>query len=674
MIFPTFEDMINHEEVVAFLCGLWDRPEDLALFICSKAATSIAKNGINHFKEEYFRRNGEFHVRVIKRTIETDLQILEKFMKEIERKYNVDDEHWNKGIPICNEHICVYSTNHRDMHQPLSKLYIFDEHYGILCQDPEYNALHDGKMMYAIGVNEEGELLPIVSVIQTLRKSHEVHISRVYSPSMYVEEIENMEPSQLKGWIKLRTHEEKDKCILEMIREITKFQSLIISDLRIYCTRCMNRQYVEQIVDLVSFSKDMKSLEVFNSSRQKPRREQMFSQHLVQQMSDKLYQNGEEMDQNWQYLHSDSERRREGSLLEILDLHLYVVRDDLRSIIRPTLLTELQTLRLSGLDLTDTFQNIFTPGYPNLRDLSLLDSKLNRTDLRTLTVLLAHGLPKLEYLTLMWIDVSGESTTTPLEEMVESTSRETIQTKPSSSLKRFHLETSNMNKEELKKIIQAKTAENLINLNLRENILTGCLGEILSSGFPSLAALNLSSTNLSKTDMEAINGARWNSLERLDLSRNILTNCLRFLLDISGSADLETRFPSLHFLILSYTCLSKLDFKVLCTSLRNGSLAQLRKLDVQQMKPNTEENKSESFIELSESWKEHFKLHQKEIEGFSWNANFEKKSPEKETNVTTNNLPGLVLFASKPVNVPEMYPESEVFSIPLSERAFDLQL
>ena len=193
MFFPTWEAIAQHEEVITFVCGLTSRPEELLEFICRKAATQVAKRSVKRSEDTHLLPLGigEFPTRRVYRNLANDLHRLEKFMKEIATKQSD-----RSFIPkIQNRHICLYQTRENFTDPVLSKVYIFGNVSTIFCQDPKYqshmNSDDDNKQLrYVIGINNPAWFQPICSIIQKLRESNQIHISRVYSHYMCLEEID----------------------------------------------------------------------------------------------------------------------------------------------------------------------------------------------------------------------------------------------------------------------------------------------------------------------------------------------------------------------------------------------------------------------------------------------------------------------------------------------------
>ena len=124
--------------------------------------------------------------------------------------------------------------------------------------------------------------------------------------------------------------------------------------------------------------------------------------------------------------------------------------------------------------------------------------------------------------------------------------------------------------------VQENKLRELETLNLSKNILTGSLGFLLANEFKSLHTLLLEDTQLSVSDVRALStavqGGKLPRLKTLDLSKNNLTGSLGVLLTY--------RISLLHTLLLKDTKLSVSDVRVLCTAAWEGKLDLLRTLDM----------------------------------------------------------------------------------------------
>ena len=628
MFFPTWEAIVQHEEVITFVCGLTSRPDELCDFICRKAATQMTQDGIKRFEDENFRPTDRLHSYMVNCHLEKDLYRLKKFMQEIVMKQS--DRNF---IPkIQNRHVCLYQTAENCTNPMLSKVYIFGNVSGIFCQDPKYqshvNSDDDNKQLrYVIGIKDMECFQPICSIIQKLRELNQIHITRVYSPYMCLEEKDIHEDTDktcfvLEGHLRLDTVLNKVKSMFCIIEEIAKFQSIFINHLRVRCLCSEDRTYFERIISLVSFSKDMKSLSLLKNCFHYPDKGHMLSHSLVSLMARELYGNCEIKGSEQIQQDEGRSNTTEGSSLESLSLEAYITGEDMKILIRPNLLTQLRKLDMTWLNIAETFGEILGSGYPMLEMLGLRGSYVSQSDIYILAETLRNGgLPVLKCIDLRDTNVLH---TTKLVESAENVSSEMTclehlaqkETSEHVSLERFLLSNSNIGTKEITALLQARQLKCLVELKLTDVTLTDQVADLLGSGLPSLVRLNLSSTKLNRTDVDALTRVRWPSLKILNLSKNILTSCVGELLGISTSTEQQTKVPCLQDLNFSSCDLSALDLEALCTGLRNGSLSQLRKLNLHHINPDTNEDNVDIFSGLSESWMEHYKRYQKEIDEY----------------------------------------------------------
>ena len=656
MFFPTWKAIAQHEEVITFVCGLTSRPDKLFEFISRKAASQIAKRGIKRFEI------GQLDAIQAEYDSGYDLYRLEKFMKEIATKQSD-----RSFIPkIQNRHVCLYQTGENFTDPVLSKVYIFGNVSGIFCQDPKYqshvNSDDDNKQLgYVIGIKDIECFQPICSIIQKLRELNQIHIIRVYSRYMCLEEKDIHEDtdktcSVLEGHLTLDTVGNNVKCIFAIIEEITKFQSIFINDLTVCCLCSEDKTYFERIISLVSFGKDMGSLSLVKNSFRYPEKGHMLSHSLISLMARELYGNCEMKGSEQIKQGRELSNTAEGSSLKSLSLQSFITVEDMKILIRPKLLTQLRKLDITELNATETFGEILGSGYPMLEMLGLLGSYVSQSDIYILAETLRNGgLPVLKCIDLRHTNVLHITKLIDSAENVSSEMTETcLETKhllqkgtlEHLALERFLLSNSNIGTKEITALLQARQLKCLVELELTHVTLTNHVADLLGSGFPSLVRLDLSSAKLNRTDVDALTRVRWPSLKILDLSKNILTSCVGELLGISTSTEQQTKFPCLQDLNLSSCDLSALDLEALCTGLRNGSLSQLRRLDLHHMNQDTKEDNADIFSGLSESWIEHYKRYQKEIDKYCSFFDSIKESPEEGANVRSKNLPGLILLVT----------------------------
>ena len=115
---------------------------------------------------------------------------------------------------------------------------------------------------------------------------------------------------------------------------------------------------------------------------------------------------------------------------------------------------------------------------------------------------------------------------------------------------------------------------------LQENTLTNCLEQLFDNsdhpGFQSLRVLELSKAELDEADLTSISAATRNDklpeLKQLHISNNTLTDGLSCLLD--------TDYPSLDWLWIDDTHLSKTDIKTLSEAVHDGKLQKLKDLNL----------------------------------------------------------------------------------------------
>ena len=406
---------------------------------------------------------------------------------------------------IQNNYMCLFDDTENFTDLLVSKVYIFRNESAIFCQDPGYTKIagDDDKLRYIIGVRGMDDLQPICAMIQKLRESNHIQITRVYSPELYLEENEilaatNNEISVLEGWLILDIFEDRGRMLFGLIEEISKFQTIVLHELWILLLCCCDhRRYFERILNLVSFSKNMKSLNIVNNWFGVLNNDHMLScsphnhmmpNSVIKRIAAELYSSqrleGSELKKACMQLNA------EGSSLKTLRVH--ITNEDLKILIRPNLLTQLQTLELTKLDAAETFREILGSGYPLLEKLSLFGLTLKKTDFLVLAAtLVKDGLPKLKYLDVIQTTVHKES---ECSRAISSEALETICTvqnplihKENSehlALKHFYLSSSSIGSNELNALLHAKQLNYLIVLELLSVTLTGGVDNLLGPSAP----------------------------------------------------------------------------------------------------------------------------------------------------------------------------------------------
>ena len=150
-------------------------------------------------------------------------------------------------------------------------------------------------------------------------------------------------------------------------------------------------------------------------------------------------------------------------------------------------------------------------------------------------------------------------------------------------LERISLSGTKLNKNDvqhLSNITQSNKLPKLQEVDLSENILTGCLSCFLpdpNPGLPQLQGLNLKYTGLNKDDLQHLStitqSNKLPNLQKLYLSRNTLTGCLSCFLP-----DPHPGLPQLQRLNLWETKLNKDDLQHLSNITQSNKLPNLQEL------------------------------------------------------------------------------------------------
>ena len=229
---------------------------------------------------------------------------------------------------------------------------------------------------------------------------------------------------------------------------------------------------------------------------------------------------------------------------------------------------KLETLNLHRNNLTDCLGNLFgRQGFPSLRSLSLTHTSLSRKELYSLFAALRNGkLPNLEF-----VELSNNILTGCLKDLLTGT------TLP--KLRHLGFDETKLRRDDITSIasaVQSGKCPQLKDLRLSGNKLKDCLQDLLDADYPALNDLSISNASLSVNDISCLGKAshkgRLPKLTILDLSKNILKNCFCELLSVD--------FPSLEYLYLSNTELSKANIKSLSTAVHEGRMPKLEGLRI----------------------------------------------------------------------------------------------
>ena len=147
------------------------------------------------------------------------------------------------------------------------------------------------------------------------------------------------------------------------------------------------------------------------------------------------------------------------------------------------------------------------------------------------------------------------------------------------------------------------TFENLKRLFMSHNTLRNGIGKMFTDpGFPKLEVLELCNTQLSNADViglsKALHSGKLPCLKVLNLAENVLTGTLSFLLDDSSSTS---SFGSLESFSCGYSELCKTDMESLSGAIMSGRLPQLGYLDLEGNSLLSKPDETENLILFSVS-------------------------------------------------------------------------
>ena len=245
---------------------------------------------------------------------------------------------------------------------------------------------------------------------------------------------------------------------------------------------------------------------------------------------------------------------------------------------------------LHGNQLSGCLGNLFSgSGFPSLQELSLDFTGLAEEDLLSLSRAARDGkLPRLKELCL-----SRNKLADSIKHLMENS--------VFPALVKLELQNTFLTQSDLMNLSSALALGHLpklVNLNLSQNKLTDNMINFFTTDELSLQHLWLSNTQLSKDDIKSISRASSNgklpALRGLSLSGNTMTGCMR---DLLGSEDQPT-FPSLEWLYMQNTQPSREDLVCLTEGIKAGKISKLWELRLQQNNLNCMENEVEHLIKI----------------------------------------------------------------------------
>ena len=240
-------------------------------------------------------------------------------------------------------------------------------------------------------------------------------------------------------------------------------------------------------------------------------------------------------------------------------------------------LLKLKKLNLSGNKFTNFVGELLNLSedyhvLPSLKTMSLENTQLSMKDVKSLFATLCDG----KLLELKNLKLGSVSLTNCLQEVLSAAYHPAFPFLKNAKLDLCDKVLSRTDLKALQEAVYSDKLPELKGLNLSYNILTDCLEELFSvpddHRFSALMELNLAEMELSKADVKSLTNSKFPKLSILDLSGNILTNCLQNLLECISS-DLER-------LNLSYTSVSNADVRSLCQANRNKKFPKLRYLNL----------------------------------------------------------------------------------------------
>ena len=580
-LFPRWEVILKHKDVLSFVYGLSDHPDDVIDLICDRGATYFTEHALKEFQQKCWNPDpadlGKIEANTHRQT-HVIIYHIDELIRKVKAEKMETDILKEESFNIRNGYLSEYDPNCSDF--ILSRMYVMREvissSIAFIFPDPATYYDHGAKndpIPYVIGIPHTnaffrvrcGLLRPLTKILRTLGHHQKIVISRVYSPDMCLKE----KDFNLEGHLILDVSCEQSD-IFSFIKEIEllTFQRIFFTGFKMFLRYEVHEKCCEQVRRLVHFSSNMMALTI-HGVRSK------LSASLIEHMAQELYGKAEPKSSSLQILSFIFESES---------------AQDIKTLVRLKHLPQLKVLHLGGFE-GDCFGVLLGSGSPSLEELSLKNVALSKQDINAfLNVLTQGGFPKLnclflhnsfsEYAKVSFSDIKPLSkygleinqigTLAKLEDWNKV--REAYL-----ALEKDILSKTKLNESDTRSLCRAMLPT-FSELDLSNNSLSGCLGDILNSHiFLNLRVLDLSNATLcSINDVRTVSTAAWEGtlrrLETLNLSKNTLTGSLELLL--------AKGFKFLHTLLLEDTKLSITDVQALSTAAQEDKLPKLRTLNL----------------------------------------------------------------------------------------------
>ena len=649
-MFPRWEVLLKHKDVLSLVYGLSDRPDDVIDLICDRGATFFAEVALREFQQECWNPdpvnldiNADTH-----QHIHVILHGIDELVRKIQRE-NTKSEIPNIN-PFWNQHLSVCGPDCSDFIQ--SRLYVVRKRgwpqTAFVIPETNTNFENGPKnepVPYVIGIPHADYffLSPVPKIIQTLGHYHKIVITRVYSRNMCLKE----KDLHLEGHLVLR-HLNRD--IFNIIEEVEllKLQRIFFTEFKMSSLGEKNNgRSFEQVKRWVHFSSNMKSL-IFDG-REVPA---SLIEHIAQELyGEVVFQNSGATLSNVMTVPTGTEQSGKDSSLQILSL-VFDSRStqDIKTLVRLNHLPQLRVLHLDGFGKL-CLGVLLSSGSPSLEELSLRNITLSKQDINMFMDILTKAFfPKLNCLNLC--NISSEYVKMSLSD-VKPLSKYGLEINQLKTLTKreywnevaevyLALEKDILSKTKLNDADIGSLVHEMLptfkELDLSNTSPIGCLGDFLKNPlFSNLSVLDLSNTNGSIiNDVQALyttaQGGKLQRLQTLKLSMNTLTGSLGVLLG--------NEFKSLETLLLEDTKLSVSDAQALTTAVQVGKLQRLKTLNLSKnnLTGSLEVVLANEFKSLQTLLLEDTKLSTSDVQALSTAASDDKLFRLTTLNLSKNNL------------------------------------
>ena len=176
-LFPRWEIILKHKDVLPFVYGLSDHPDDVIDLICERGATYFTDNALKEFQLKCWNPDSAYLGKIetnTHRQTHVILYHIDELIRKVKAEKTEKDTPKDETFNIQNRYLSVCSLDCSNF--ILSRTYIVKEFgtsaISFICPDPATNYNHGAKndpVPYVIGnPHGDGFFRPLVKIIRTI--------------------------------------------------------------------------------------------------------------------------------------------------------------------------------------------------------------------------------------------------------------------------------------------------------------------------------------------------------------------------------------------------------------------------------------------------------------------------------------------------------------------------